>query len=404
MRVVFVGRYPPRRCGVAEYTYYLASALREYHGVDVSVAASVDTDEDGESGFIDGVCVRRCFSSYDFDSYGAVVECVEEFGGADVVHIQHEYGIFPMHEAFIRLIKSLRERVGGVVVTLHTVKRPVAAVNALDNCGSLLKEALLDASTVSYQRRLVEAADAVVVHSIVQETELWAQGADLSKVWRIPHGTVQNPYTEVCHKELLQKLGVDADSPILSVPGFMRLDKGLDTLLKAMAKVTNVVDATLVIAGTNQRSYGEMFSKLVSKLPKGSVKVLNKFLTRDEMLMLAAASDVIVLPYREKVENVSVSGILHLAMGSYRPIVASRVPRLVEYYTLAPEMCVAPNNVEELANKLVDVLEGRVDVKSVVRRVRKYARETSWSRISGIHVKMYSELVELKRASNLSIF
>ncbi len=57
-----------------------------------------------------------------------------------------------------------------------------------------------------------------------------------------------------------------------------------------------------------------------------SVVHVEKYLSHDQILKLAALADAIVLPYRDKPGAYAASGILHLSMGSLKPIVGTRVP------------------------------------------------------------------------------
>ncbi len=403
MRIVFLGRYPPVRCGVAEYTFYLVRELRrQFPEHEVIVLANTDTHPDAEFGLIDGVKVVRCFSSTSPD-YGAVLKTLEEIGGADILHVQHEYGIFPPRRQFVRFLAEAKKFVRRLVVTLHTVYAPVKALDIIIRGiepGADVKWYMDAVSTdyemVSHQRKIVEIADAVIVHSILQEFELWMQLIDISKVYKIPHGTFTNPYSNTDKETLLKMLnipGVEPETPLVTVPGFLRVDKGLDILLKAFEKVAKETNAVLVIGGSTPQKHAQV-RELVQSSVSRHIKFIDKFLTRKELYTLLAAADLIVLPYREKRGSISVSGVLHLAMGSKRPIVATRVPRLVEYYTIAPELCTPPENPEKLAEKIIYALHNKDKLKKYVDRVWEYAIETSWPNTAKKHVQLYTEILK----------
>ncbi|WP_162200639.1 hypothetical protein [Aeropyrum camini] len=94
LKIAFVSRYPPVHCGVGEYTRMLASGLRT-----VLPSASIRVYSTGEAGwerYYDeplGVEIIPSYMRRD-PSYEGLIKNLEDDGGADVVHLQHEYGIY----------------------------------------------------------------------------------------------------------------------------------------------------------------------------------------------------------------------------------------------------------------------------------------------------------------------
>ena len=170
-------------------------------------------------------------------------------------------------------------------------------------------------------------------------------------------------------------------------PGFLRPDKGLDILLSAIALTDRKF--TLIVAG-------EPVGLDVASLPsmRGRVKVIDRYLSSDEILMLAAASDVVVLPYKDRPGKYSVSGILHLSMGSLKPLVGTRVPRLIELYQYAPNLTVPPRSPELLAARIEWVVDNYELASAYSSQLFAYAAETQWPRIARAHIDLYRGLLE----------
>jgi len=120
--------------------------------------------------------------------------------------------------------------------------------------------------------------------------------------------------------------------------------------------------------------------------------VLDHYLSKDKMLKLIALSDAVVLPYRDKPGTYSVSGILHLAMGSLKPIIGTRVPRLIELYNNAPQMTITPGNSVELREKLVWLLQNYEHAMMYMERMYSYAVGTAWRNIARKHLQLYVKL------------
>ena len=383
MRVAIVSRTPPSECGIAEYVSMLASVLNTYANVEVVLVGN----SEGVGGlgieYVDkysgSKCVS-CFSVNDTD-YDGIVKCIKELS-PDVVHIQHEYGIFKSLDGFIKLLKGIKELGCKLVVTLHTVAH-----------------ALKGSEYVSFQRELVRLADAVIVHSVLQEYELIMEGVDPSKLFRIPHGTLLNPYRTFSKSRLSRELMIKdlvTDGYILiTTPGFIRRDKGLATLLKATELISKYYDVKLLLVGTPQFDGHEYLGE-ISELLKSlgdAVVFIKRFLNREELLKFIALNDLIVFPYVDKY-HLGVSGAFHLAIGTHRPVVCSRAPRLIECYEVAPEATVPKNEPELIARKVIEFIENPEEALEVSRKLWNYAIKTSWERVGDVHRELYYDVLE----------
>lgn len=373
-RIALVTRYPPAHCGIAEYSRMLLKALRSL--MPTAELLVLSTNEASSSEYVDSLTKTRVVPLYDYqaDSYHAIPAFLEEIGGVDVVHLQHEYGIYGYGVSILSALEEIWEKklAKAIVVTLHTVHHPYTRrPNALKFQSALNNHFI----------------DAVIVHSKLQEFELQFQGINPSKIVRIPHGTLINPYLGLSRARLAKELGLDPASfgdLILSTPGFMRPDKGFDILLEA---VKGLKSFTILAAGEVQ---DQRLKELLESSP--NTIVLDQYLSKTKMLKLIALSDAIVLPYRDRPGAYSVSGILHLAMGSFKPIIGTRVPRLIELYDNAPQMTITPENPVELRKKLVWLSQSYEQALVYMERMYSYAVGTEWHVIARKHLQLYAEL------------
>ena len=375
IKLLLVSRYPPVHCGVGEYTRMLAVGLRTVApSLKIYVASSTEA---GSRWYVDGEAGARIIPSFERgeERYEGVIRVLEEIGGADVVHVQHEYGIFGRNPGVFRVLSSAVRKglASAALATLHTVYHRAA----------------VDPHVLEVQRAASQL-DAVVVHSFLQEFELEAQGFDPTRLYRIPHGTLVNPYLGHSKDELLRRVGVDpslVDGMLVVTPGFLRPDKGLDVLASAVALTERRL--TVIVAG---EPAGVDRTQLPSM--RGRMIVIDRYLSGDEILMLAAASDIIVLPYKDRPGKYSVSGILHLSMGSLKPLVGTRVPRLVELYQYAPSLTVPPRSPEMLARRLEWVTDNYDLAAAYSSELFAYAARTQWPRVARAHLELYRSLIE----------
>ena len=120
-KIAFIGDYLPRKCGIATFTSDLRAALtKEYPAVESFVAPVNDLPQGYE--YPDEV--RFEFGEGDLDAYRRTADYLN-FSNADVVCLQHEYGIYggPAGSFILALLRDLRIP---VVTTLHTVLKAVS--------------------------------------------------------------------------------------------------------------------------------------------------------------------------------------------------------------------------------------------------------------------------------------
>ncbi len=384
MRVVMVSRAPPAFCGIAEYASMLLEALRRRHGVEgffvsTRVVGSTDTYTEPYSGSE----VYQCFT--EDGGYRGILACVSllDPGPDTVVHVQHEYSIFRSKEEFIdaltRLRKLLGEKGAKLVVTLHTVAHPI-----------------IHPDRVETQLAIGKLADAVIVHSRLMEYELIVQGVDAEKIHMIPHGSTLNPYLGRDKERLLKRLGLGGellDKKLVTTPGFIRPNKGLTTLLRAYTHTGKEnQDLALILIGAPQgrgQQYLESLKPLLGSTQ--GIVFVNRFLRRDELLALLAAIDIVVFPYVVE-KFYAVSGALHLAMGSNKPAICTRVAKLIECNELAPETSTPAGKYKEIARKITLLLENHELATSIAERLRRYAEQTSWDKTADKHIALYETL------------
>ncbi|MEM0218282.1 MAG: glycosyltransferase [Desulfurococcaceae archaeon] len=383
--MVFVSRMPPVPCGVAEYTSMLISELSKIPALTISVVGGDAVDyplgfelQDSYS----GVTYRNCFMRGDV-LY--LPKCLENLEKPQLVHIQHEVGIFPDVVSLANFMKSLRAQGVKIVLTLHTV------IHALGG------EAL-----ITIQKHLVENSDAVIVHSVLQEQELLRQGIPVEKVHLIPHGTLLNPFVGQPRELLIQSLPLPRDivnKKVVCIAGFVRSrDKDYSPVIKAVDALADRYNVKLVIAGMPRRKdtrdviLEETLRRVIRE--NGNVYYLEGFLDRFSLLKLLALSDVVVLPIVD-VRNypVSVSGVFHLAIGSRKPVLCTRSHKLVECNFLAPELTLRVFTAEEITRKIEEVLLSKEEVSRAVEKLWSYALETRWEVVARKHYELYRELL-----------
>lgn len=398
MRLAVLSRFPPAECGIAEYSWFLTSAILSIRSdLEVVVLGNKDVPQEEVRGAAHPrLRIERVFVSAS-NEFGEILSSLKLYE-PEVLHIQHDYSFFPQTTEFLEFLEKARRYCNKIVVTMHTVKKPIGMTKAVSGLTTFRQGIKEDFELILFQRKLVERVDVVIVHSYLQEFELWCQGVDHSKIQIVPHGTLINPYTTRSKYELLEELksvGIHVDprghETIVFLPGFIRYDKGLDIAIKTFDIVSRKCDVMLILGGAPQGAGSEVLRSRIGELAsrRSRIVFVDRFLKRDELLKLLAISDVVILPYREPPGLIGVSGVLHLAIGSFKPLVCTRVPRLVEYCERVPELCAKQNDVAEFAYKLLNLVNNMEEYRRLLEPVWRYAVETRWDKIAAKHLEIY---------------
>jgi glycosyltransferase involved in cell wall biosynthesis len=173
-------------------------------------------------------------------------------------------------------------------------------------------------------RVLTAASDATIVHTTGDLERLGPAGAGRATV--IPHGEyggLARTGGPVERPEARAELGLGEDTVAVILFGQLRADKGIGDLLAAAKPVPGL---HVIVAGEDIGGLSAAALELADPGLAGRVTVREGFLEMTAVAQLFAAADAAVLPYTVA----SQSGVLLLAYGFERPVVAYPVGGLAE--------------------------------------------------------------------------
>ncbi len=125
-----------------------------------------------------------------------------------------------------------------------------------------------------------------------------------------------------------EDFGFAPDNDVLLFFGYVRKYKGLDVLLRAMPQIMrDNPNAKLLVAGEFYDE-PEFYTGLIQELGiEHNVKVVNEFISNEEVGRFYNVCDVVMMPYRSGTQ----SGILSIAYGFQKPVIVTRVGGLAEF-------------------------------------------------------------------------
>jgi len=224
--------------------------------------------------------------------------------------------------------------------------------------------------------------------------ELVRQSVNNKLIYVIPHGT--EILKQVNKIEATRKLEIPDNSRIILSFGFFGKLKRKELIVEALPEVLEKVpDAYVFFSGYVRDWVQEDFE--TRKLYEEKAEALGvrdhvifakRYIPDDEIHLVFAASDVVVFPYFQ--EWYSGSGGLHLAMGSFKPIVVSKIQKFEEVpREISKELVFNPTDSSGLAKILITLLVDNNFREIIIGSVKSYALTTSWDLIAKTHIELY---------------
>jgi len=202
------------------------------------------------------------------------------------------------------------------------------------------------------------------------------QYAKRKKVYRseLPVYDCYQQNKEIDPQKTKSELGFSKDSIVFLFFGYVRKYKGLDILIDAFPNIlSEIPEARLLIVGEfydKPDPYIEQIKKLGIE---GEVKVINEFVSNEEVEKYYEVSDVVILPYRSATQ----SGILNVAYGFKKPVIVTDVGGLAEFveegktgFVIKPD---SPNAIVEGVKNFLN-RKNEVDFVSHINELNKKNR------------------------------
>lgn len=167
-----------------------------------------------------------------------------------------------------------------------------------------------------------------------------------------------------------EKLGVRR--PLALFLGLVRRYKGADLLLEAAARICRESDAEIAIVGEVFPD-ARFLSEQVEHSPlRDRLRLVDRYVTEEEMDEWLAACDVLVCPYRK----VSGSGIAARAVAAGRPVVASDLEGFHPFVTTETGRLFPAGDSTGLAEAVAEIL--RRGIEAFQDGLARVAAEHSW--------------------------
>jgi len=230
--------------------------------------------------------------------------------------------------------------------------------------------------------------DAVVAHSQHGARRLRDEvGLDPARVRVIPHGAFEH-LTALAHEAPLPAELEGAERPVILFFGLLRPYKGIDTLLRAFARLDG---AELWVAGNPRMDVGPL-RRLAEEAP-GRVRFLTRFVDDAEIPAIFRRADVLVLPYRDAEH----SGVLYTGLAFGKPLVLSSVGGFPEVAETGAARLVPPGDTGALTTKLEELVGDEAARAELAAAATKAGTGPySWDEAARRTMDLYRDLIEAR--------
>ncbi|MBA7670551.1 D-inositol-3-phosphate glycosyltransferase [subsurface metagenome] len=376
MRIGIISTYPPMQCGIAAYCSYLVSEL-EAKGPSNKIHI-VSPFGKGEGSFysvssLDGLAV----SERVFNAMAAFQP--------DVVHIQHEYGLYgPNHGvAIIPLLYRLKLASIPIIVTLHTV------YDSFSQHQKLITEAIC------------RIANAIIVHEEYQRQSIEREIFPFEHIYVVPHGVrIVDPVPEAKNQ-----LGMRGKKIVL-LCGYFRPTKRFDRIISIFPRIAEKVPSAELVAAGGVRLRG------CSEYEHGILRLINSSPSRDRIRILKgpfpqevfdtilSAADVVILPY----EIGAQSGILAHCLAFGKPVVLSPLSSFQAMVNKVNCGFIAYSD-QDFVDYIVKIISHPGLAESLSKNAKDYVKKhLSWKIVAEKHMEIYGRIVRiLSRAEGAKV-
>ncbi|MCD6216733.1 glycosyltransferase family 4 protein [bacterium] len=374
-KIAFVGNYLPRKCGIATFTFDLETAVNTELRNDEStfVVAMNNTVE----GYPYPDKVKRTIFQPRIDEYREAAAFLNQ-SDADVVCIQHEFGIFGGNggEFIVDLMRHLKKP---SIVTHHTIfKDPPEPYKTITKDIASLAHGLV----VMSERAVGYLED--------------SYGIPAKKVRMIHHGVPSVGFTDT--GPFKAQFGFEGRT-VIGTFGLLSRNKGIEHVIRALPSlVEKHPDLLYVVLGETHpevikhegEKYRESLIQMAEDLGIGSnVKFISKFLALKDLVKFLQAVDMYVTPYQGK-EQIT-SGTLAYSLAAGKPIVSTPYWYAQELLDDGRGILVEFGEDNGIGDALMHLLDNPDEREIIRERAFKYGRRMTWSSVAQRYIEYFKE-------------
>jgi glycosyltransferase involved in cell wall biosynthesis len=380
MKIVFIGTYPPQKCGIATFTHNLIKSTADNFGYNsflpnLSVIAVKDQFHDYNYPHevileINRNDQREYISAAKFINYNKFDVCI----------IQHEFGIFGGESGVFILSLISRIKIP-LIVTFHTViKEPTEIQKTIvqEISKKAFKIVVMSTRAVNFLRNIYDIPG--------------------NKIELIEHGV---PVSKIFRSDAVREKFNFGNNIVLFTFGLLSRNKGIETVINALPKIVERYKNILyIVLGKTHpgvlHHYGEEYREYLKRLVKEKnlekyVYFYKRFVSEKQLMEYLHAIDFYITPYLNEAQITS--GTLSYAIGAGAAVISTPYWHAQELLADGRGRIFDFNNHEQLENILLDLLDNSQKVEAMRETAFEYGQKLKWPKCGAKYLKIINEAI-----------
>jgi len=377
--IAFVSDYPPRRCGIATFTYDLCEAVAGAGGDACEVFTVSMNDIPEGYDYPDRVRfeVRQNVQA----DYRLAAEFLNVHQ-VSAVCMQHEYGIYG-GKCGAHILAMLRRLRRPLVTTLHTILKEPTEQQRL-----VLKE-------------IGKVADRMVVMSELAHEflhDIYDVPAD--KIVTIPHGIPDVPFIDPAFYK--DQFNVEGRKVMLTF-GLLSPGKGVEYAIEALPRIAaKHPELVYIVLGAThphvKRKSGEEYRTGLQRRAnelgvKENLIMVNRFVELEELCEFLGAADIYVTPYVNEAQITS--GTLAYALGAGKATISTPYWHAQELLADGRGRLVPFRDADAIAEQVIDLLDNETQRHVMRKACYAYCRDMIWPKVGQAYLDLFEEASEV---------
>ena len=382
MKLIVIGNYPPRKCGIATFTENFVKSLFTIENSEFAKELEVEVVamDDREASYDYPPIVTMRIRQNSIEDYQKVINYINT-GGFDYCHIQHEYGIFGGQDGLfvLRFIAQINIPLG---VTFH----------------SILK------SPNYYQREViyafgVAASRIFVMNPLAIEILEHVYQVSTDKISMIEHGVpVFEPYSKY---EAKIKFHWE-NNKILMTFGLLGRSKGIEVVIKALPEIcSKFPDLIFVVLGQLHphviKNEGHIYIDELKKLARhlgvqNHIAFIDDYVEEESLKSYLKAADIYVTPYLNEAQITS--GSLGYALSSGAAIVSTPYWHAAELLKEGRGCLFDFKDSNALKEIIINLFSDESLLNTFQKNAFNYGQKIAWPNIGQLHMKEIESIVD----------
>jgi len=365
----------PMGGGLGHHVYYLSLSLSRL-GCEMQILSTRGYQELVKIQGIDNKTRLRLFTVFNSPIAPDLFASIPRID-ADIIHA---HGYFHYSTIWASLVSASQRR--PIVITTHgswvSSSRKRGLQHIYDKCAT---------------RLFFSRTHKILAHTFFEKQRLENAGFPSGKIEVIYNGVDCEKFNPKVQGKLFRaRFNLPSSASIVLFVGRLTERKGCHNLVRALVGILEEVPGTLLfVAGSGPEL--PRLKNLVSKLNLTENVFFLGEVSKDELPLVYAASDVIVLP--------SISGeglplVLLEAMASAKSMVATAVGGIPEIFSMTDYgVLIPPNNIKKLTEAIIQQLTNKSLRESLGKKGRQWVeRKLCWGTVARRVYEIYEGILK----------